>query len=142
MVPVAPVAPAPPSTPAPSPLTAGLASVPAAPAPSPAVALIPEANWIKSHGETIRITVVAVVDPSTPEWHLEGQNVPLVVAITSSAGDLKNQLSAQFGNMPTNKMQLKGDKQGFLKDSNSLAFYNLEDGSVLSLLAKKRGGRK
>ncbi len=43
--------------------------------------------------------------------------------------------------MPPGKQKLQLDSI-FLKDANSLAYYNVRPGTVISLLVKERGGRK
>ena len=52
--------------------------------------------------------------------------------------DFKAKLSSTLGGMPGNKMQLKHAKWGFLKDSLTLAHFNLGPGSALELVTKKR----
>jgi hypothetical protein len=55
---------------------------------------------------------------------------------------VKAALKPQLGNMPMNKMQLKHSQQGFLKDTFSLAHYNIGPMTTLELVPKTRGGRK
>ncbi len=43
--------------------------------------------------------------------------------------------------MPPGKMKLQLDSI-FLKDANSLAYYNFRPGMVIGLQVKERGGRK
>lgn len=44
--------------------------------------------------------------------------------------------------MPANKQKLKTEELGFLKETNTLAFYNAKDGFAVELTIKERGGRK
>ena len=44
--------------------------------------------------------------------------------------------------MPTHKMKLKSHLHPILKDIHTLAKYNIENGAVLDLAFKERGGRR
>ena len=48
---------------------------------------------------------------------------------------------SQLGDMPVSKQQLRGPS-GFLKDTLSLAFYNIGPGATLELTTRSRGGRR
>lgn len=78
------------------------------------------------------------------QWNFKGQIIALSIddAESTSIKSIKDQLSRMLGNMPLNKMQLKNDHIGFLKDN-----YKLSDsvGSTvenIDLVPKVRGGRK
>ena len=53
---------------------------------------------------------------------------------------IKSRLSEETG-MPPGKQKLQMDAL-FLKDANSLAYYNIRQGGMLQLQVKERGGRK
>lgn len=55
--------------------------------------------------------------------------------------DVKNKL-AQLVGLAANKQKLVSVNGGFMKDNDTLAFYNIANGSTLSLQTKERGGRK
>ncbi len=50
-------------------------------------------------------------------------------------------LQVHLNNMPANKMQFR-TWAGFLKDSSSLASYNIGPGDVVELSMKTRGGKR
>lgn len=54
---------------------------------------------------------------------------------------IKAKLSDLLGGMPAGKQKLVYNDM-FVKDSNSLGFYNMMKGSVVYLQLKERGGRK
>lgn len=75
-----------------------------------------------------------------PEWRLNGQMISMVLPLTDSIAVVKSKVHEETGMPPgKQKIQLEGL---FLKDSNSLAFYNILPGTVLQLHIKERGGRK
>ena len=109
--------------------------------------MLSEAQFASKHPGAVSVRVRAPVDDSNPAWGLMGQVVVLEVgSVMRSVKELKEQLSPQLGEMPVNKMQLKSLEQGvFLKDTQSLASYNLGDPDspvVLELSVRSRGGRK
>ena len=55
---------------------------------------------------------------------------------------VKQQIGSIQGNMPESKQQLKHAKHGFLKDAQTLGYYNLTSGTELQLTVRSRGGRK
>jgi splicing factor 3A subunit 1 len=54
---------------------------------------------------------------------------------------LKEQISSMTG-MPANKQKMSLSSGLILKNSATLAFYNVRSGDVVSVGAKERGGRK
>ena len=55
--------------------------------------------------------------------------------------DLKRSIKPLAGDLAQNKQKLSTLGLGFLKDTASLAYYNLKDGSTLNLSIKARGKR-
>jgi len=86
------------------------------------------------------IKVLAPATQEKPEWRLNGQMIAIVLPLTDSVAVVKSRVHDETG-MPPGKQKLLFDGL-FLKDSNSLAFYNVTPGSVFQLQVKERGGRK
>ena len=74
------------------------------------------------------------------EWKLSGQMVNLTLPLSDSVSVIKAKLHEETG-MPPGKQKLQLDAL-FLKDANTLAYYNLRPGMVIALQIKERGGRK
>jgi splicing factor 3A subunit 1 len=124
------------------------ASIPAAtaapPQPPPAfeeVQQTPE-EWAALNPGPIYLTVNCADDSSVVEaWGLKGQSLTVELpGAMSLVKDLKIKLQEMLGGMPPNKQMLKASV-GFLKDSQSLAFYQLATGATIDLLPRKRGGK-
>lgn len=102
--------------------------------------LIPEAQFISMHKSpvTIQVQIPNISDKS--EWKLNGQTVALSLALTDTVSSLKSKLQDETG-MPPAKQKILYEGM-FFKDSNSIAFYNLLNGTTVYLQIKERGGRK
>ena len=103
--------------------------------------LLPESDFAASFSEPVQLTVQLPIDDTNPEWSLNGSAASVTCDVKLTIKDFKAKLSSTLGGMPGNKMQLKHAKWGFLKDSLTLAHFNLGPGSALELVTKKRGGR-
>ncbi|XP_032899211.1 splicing factor 3A subunit 1 [Amblyraja radiata] len=137
--------PAPPAIPAPMP-----SSLPRPPPPlddEPATKkmksednLIPEEEFLRrSKGPvTVKIQVPNMQDKS--EWKLNGQVLVFTLPLTDQVSVVKVKIHEATG-MPAGKQKLQYEGI-FIKDSNSLAYYNVTSGSVIHLALKERGGRK
>lgn len=75
-----------------------------------------------------------------PEWNLHGQIIPFTMKLTDLVSDIKNKLCEILG-MPIAKQKLLFEGM-FIKDQNSLAYYNISSDSIIHLQLKERGGRK
>lgn len=73
---------------------------------------------------------------------MNGDVISVTIDISASVKTLKQQISDSQGGMPASKQQLKHATHGFLKDGNSLGYYNLVSGTELQLTVRSRGGRK
>ena len=71
---------------------------------------------------------------------LQGQTLELAVQLTDKVSTLKAKIQAEVG-IPPGKQTLKVAATT-LNNVNSLAFYNLASGKVVTLTEKTRGGRK
>jgi splicing factor 3A subunit 1 len=104
--------------------------------------LIPEEEFFKTFGRgQITITVQLPIVPEKPEWNLNGQAIPLTMPLTDPISVIKAKLSDLLGGMLPGKQKLVYNGM-FVKDSNSLGFYNMMNGSVIYLQLKERGGQK
>jgi hypothetical protein len=93
----------------------------------------------------VSLSVAIPMDDSNPAWKLEGQSLLVEVpSVMRTVKEVKEILSPMLGEMPVNKMQLKSVEQGFLKDGQTLASYNLggPGSSDIELVTRSRGGRK
>ena len=95
-----------------------------------------------SNPDELPICIRVPHDPSNSNWNFNGQTIDLTVKAISKIKDLKGMLKDQLGGMPVNKMQFKNPSSGFMKDSLSLAHFNVGPMTTLDLVPKTRGGRK
>lgn len=68
------------------------------------------------------------------------QTLEFTLNPSDTAGRLKELIKEQL-QMPQNKQNLKIPGQQFMKDANTLAFYNVKNDTVINLSVKGRGGR-
>ncbi|KRX91335.1 Splicing factor 3A subunit 1, partial [Trichinella pseudospiralis] len=104
--------------------------------------LKPEEEWLNKfsdHGP-INITVVFPVSAEKPEWNLNGQSVSYSLNLTDPVSAIKGKIQ-ETTSMPASKQKLSFENI-FIKDANTLAYYNMLDGSTIQLQLKERGGRK
>lgn len=102
--------------------------------------LKPERDWLETHTEeAIKIQVNA----SVVEGELGIPTVTVELPLTETCAAVKAKLVAMgVRSIPVNRMMLHADPVGFLKERHSFAFYNLEDGVVLTLSQRKRAGTR
>ena len=102
--------------------------------------LIPEEEFIAKNPANVTIKVQVPNSNEKPEWKLNGQVLNLTLPLKETISIVKTKIHEQTQLPPgKQKLQLEGV---FVKDSNSLAYYNVTNGAVLSLALKERGGRK
>jgi len=101
-----------------------------------------EEDWVAAHPGAQPLIVSVPAEPDSGSWKLEGQTITVSVEFGKTVRELKQQLQGQLGDMPPNKMLLKSTDRGFLKDSFTLAHYNLRPGETLKLSAKRRGKKR
>lgn len=102
--------------------------------------LIPEEEFLKNCPPNITFKVHVPQSTEKPEWKLNGQIINLTLPYADSLASVKTKIH-ELTNLPPGKQKLQFDGI-FLKDQNSLAFYNLPNGSSIILALKERGGRK
>merc|ERR1712080_446583 len=87
---------------------------------------------------SFRVQVAKMDDK--PEWRMHGQTLMLTLPLTDTISVIKAKLT-EFVGIPPGKQKLSNEGLYF-KDSNSLAFYNINQNSMIQLALKERGGRK
>eukprot|EP00062_Callorhinchus_milii_P016718 gi/632968315/ref/XP_007900459.1/ PREDICTED: splicing factor 3A subunit 1 [Callorhinchus milii] len=102
--------------------------------------LIPEEEFLRRNKGpvTVKVQVPNMQDKS--EWKLNGQVLTFTIPLTDQVSVIKVKIHEATG-MPAGKQKLQYEGI-FIKDSNSLAYYNVIGGSVIHLAFKERGGRK
>lgn len=102
--------------------------------------LLPETEFLAMHNGPITVQVQVPSGSDKPEWRLNGQIIPITLRSSDSVSTLKSKLQEETG-LPPAKQKISYDGM-FFKDNNSLAFYNLLNGTIVQLQIKERGGRK
>ncbi|KAK4336774.1 hypothetical protein RND71_043861 [Anisodus tanguticus] len=102
--------------------------------------LISEEEFLASHSGTLTLNINVPNMPEKPELRMNGQNLSITFNLTDMVSVIKSKINEKIGLAPgKQKLQYEGI---FIKDSNTLAYYNMLDGSVIQLALKERGGRK
>ncbi|XP_065840413.1 splicing factor 3A subunit 1-like isoform X2 [Oscarella lobularis] len=102
---------------------------------------IPEQDFIAMNPGPVNIKVQIPSLPDKLEWSLNGQMVTITLPVTEQVAAIKTKLQDALGGMPPGKQKLQMGNV-FIKDSNSLAYYNMTPTTLLHLGLKERGGRK
>lgn len=102
--------------------------------------LIPEDVFLQKNKGPVTVKVAIPNVSDKPEWNLNGQTLDFSLPLTDTISVLKAKLNETL-NMPAGKQKLQYEGI-FVKDSNTLAFYNMLSGSTVQLQMKERGGRK
>jgi hypothetical protein len=101
-----------------------------------------ERDWLEEHSEDSVIKIQVNLG-STVEGELGVPTVTVELPLTESVAAIKAKLAAMgVKAIPSNKMMLKEDSVGFLKERYSFAYYNLKDGVSCDLSERKRGGSR
>jgi len=105
--------------------------------------LIPESKFLEDYPSPVDLIIQVPLAPQGEknEWNFQGQQIPMVLPPTATIGAVKEKIKEVL-NMPPNKQKLKGPHISILKDTQSLAYYNVTPGTMLVLGIKERGGRK
>ncbi len=120
---------------------------PSAPVPVAVAAvgtLMDEEQWAAVNPSPFEIAVTVAREEASDKnkgWKLDGATHTFAVQNTTAVEELKQMLEIRVG-LPPNLQKLKHVTKGFLKDKDSLAFYNLRQGDVLELTRQQRGGKK
>lgn len=102
--------------------------------------LIPESVFLQKHKGSVTFQVQVPSIPDKAEWKCNGQKIFLTLPLTDPVSVIKAKLHEAI-DMPAGKQKLQLESM-FIKDSNTLAFYNFSPVSVVQLQVKERGGRK
>ena len=102
--------------------------------------LIPERDFLAHNQGPVHFRVLCPIVNDKPEWNLTGQSIAMSIALTDTISVIKAKIHEETGMAP-GKQKLQMDAL-FLKDPNTLAYYNFRPGTAISLQIKERGGRK
>ncbi|XP_028853017.1 splicing factor 3A subunit 1 [Denticeps clupeoides] len=102
--------------------------------------LIPEEEFLRRNKGPVAVKVQVPNMQDKTEWKLSGQILNFTVPLTDQVSVIKVKIHEATG-MPAGKQKLQYEGI-FIKDSNSLAYYNMNNGSIIHLALKERGGRK
>ena len=101
--------------------------------------LIPEHEYLARNPNPVEFKIqLPMIDKS--EWKLNGQMFPVALPLSDTVSVIKAKIFDEVG-MPAGKQKLQLDGM-FLKDSNTLAYYNFNPSTIVLLQLKERGGRK
>ncbi|NXC96454.1 SF3A1 factor, partial [Certhia familiaris] len=113
--------------------------------------LIPEEEFLRRNKGPVTVKVQVPNMQDKTEWKLNGQVLVFTLPLSDQASLKKPfdppQVSVikvkihEATGMPAGKQKLQYEGI-FIKDSNSLAYYNMTSGSLIHLALKERGGRK
>lgn len=102
--------------------------------------LIPEEEFLRRNKGPVAVKVQVPNMQDKTEWKLSGQVLNFNLPLTDQVSVIKVKIHEATG-MPAGKQKLQYEGI-FIKDSNSLAYYNMNNGSIIHLALKERGGRK
>uniref|UniRef100_A0A8C0YGK0 Splicing factor 3A subunit 1 n=1 Tax=Cyprinus carpio carpio TaxID=630221 RepID=A0A8C0YGK0_CYPCA len=102
--------------------------------------LIPEEEFLRRTKGPVAVKVQVPNMQDKTEWKLSGQVLNFNLPLTDQVSVIKVKIHEATG-MPAGKQKLQYEGI-FIKDSNSLAYYNMNNGAVIHLALKERGGRK
>ncbi|KAI7797556.1 putative splicing factor 3A subunit 1, partial [Triplophysa rosa] len=102
--------------------------------------LIPEEEFLRRNKGPVAVKVQVPNMQDKTEWKLSGQVLNFNLPLTDQVSVIKVKIHEATG-MPAGKQKLQYEGI-FIKDSNSLAYYNMNNGAVIHLALKERGGRK
>ncbi|NXA55303.1 SF3A1 factor, partial [Nothocercus julius] len=101
--------------------------------------LMPEEEFLRRNKVCSNTAAVPNMQDKT-EWKLNGQVLVFTLPLSDQVSVIKVKIHEATG-MPAGKQKLQYEGI-FIKDSNSLAYYNMTSGSLIHLALKERGGRK
>ena len=102
--------------------------------------LVSEEEFVKSNPSPVTIQIIVPQMSDKPEWNLNGQSLTFTLPVTDTLNVVKSKIHEHIG-MPPGKQKLQYEGM-FVKDQNTLGFYNVPNGSTMILGLKERGGRK
>jgi len=102
--------------------------------------LMAEDVFIRQNAPNVTFRVQVPDLPDKPDWQCQGQTLSISAQLSDSCSAIKAKVNGMIG-MPAGKQKLQLGSL-FIKDSNTLAFYNFSSSSLIQLQVKERGGRK
>ncbi|KAJ3603644.1 hypothetical protein NHX12_028389 [Muraenolepis orangiensis] len=102
--------------------------------------LMPEEEFLRRNKGPVAVKVQVPNMQDKTEWKLSGQVLNFTVPLTDQVSVIKVKIHEATG-MAAGKQKLQYEGI-FIKDSNSLAYYNMANGAMIHLALKERGGRK
>jgi len=102
--------------------------------------LIPADAFNQQHPGPVQFFVQCPTMPEKTEWKLQGQRLQFKLPLTDEVSVIKALIHEET-KMPAGKQKLQLDGL-FIKDNNTLAFYNMMQGNIVVLQVKERGGRR
>jgi splicing factor 3A subunit 1 len=75
------------------------------------------------------------------KYNFCGQRIELAADLGDSVRDVKERLRPHLGDIPIKKLKLSTFHLGVMRDTLSLAFYNIKGGDKIAISVKERGGR-
>uniref|UniRef100_A0A7E4ZVE5 Splicing factor 3A subunit 1 n=1 Tax=Panagrellus redivivus TaxID=6233 RepID=A0A7E4ZVE5_PANRE len=112
-------------------------NMPPAKKPRPDDGLVAEDLWLERVKGNINLILLL---PIAAEWNVTGGQEHISLDVTSQVGQIKTYIQDKCG-IPVGKQKLLFDNI-FIKDNNSLAYYNMDNNSQVIVQLKERGGRK
>jgi len=101
--------------------------------------LIPEEDFLRTEPTRV-VFQISVPKVEKDDWKCRGQLISVTMPLTSTFNEVKAKIEEETG-MPPQKQKLQVEG-AFVKDQNSLAFYNVRSSTLVLLTLKERGGRK
>lgn len=102
--------------------------------------LMDEQEFLATHPSPVTFTLQVPDMREKTEWRCHGQTLSFTLPLTDQISVIKAKVHDATG-MPAGKQKLQIESL-FIKDSNTLAFYNFTSSTVVGLQLKERGGRK
>lgn len=102
--------------------------------------LVPEAEFLANNKSPVSFKILVPNMAEKSDWRLNGQVINLSLPLEDAVSTLKAKVQEATG-MPPAKQKLHLDGL-FFKDSNTLAYYNINNGVSITLGVKERGGRR
>lgn len=102
--------------------------------------LVPENLFLETNRLPVTFRVQVPELPDKPEWQCQGQVLTITLPLHDQCSVIKAKIFDMI-DMPAGKQKLQLGNF-FIKDSNSLAYYNFNSSSLIQLQLKERGGRK
>ena len=107
--------------------------------------MINEQEFISQNGglaNSVKIKIKVPKDDKKKQFKFNGQILTFTMKLDENIKQLKQRIFSVLS-LPANKQKLRIQSNGiWVKDVNSLAFYNINSNSLLELATRTRGGKK